>query len=184
LLIFNQVPEDLLSILNDSSLFNNPSDITTKEILKRYGDIAANSGPRHQVETTPNPLRSKEGSGRAHAPVVTRVDTDTSQANAWQKESSVRHVQEPSIAYGGSSNQNTPPQQQWQGDEFDQPSPYSQRDGSGYPSREGLPFVQRDGNGTPDSHKENTNGGHRGWRNSGWGPRQQQNGSLGVTGAT
>lgn len=169
------MPEDLQSILNDSSLFNNPGDITTKEILKRYGDLAANGGPRHQVETTQAPLRSKEGSGRAHAPVVTRVDTDTSQANAWQKESSVRHVQDPSLNQGGSSNQNTSPQQQWQGDEFENPSAYSQ---TGFPSR--------DGNGTPDNQRDGANngGGQRGWRNSNWGARPQQNGSLGVTGTT
>jgi hypothetical protein len=184
-LTVTQVPEDLQSILNDSSLFNNPSDITTKEILKVYGSIATPGGPRNQGEPNQGGLRSKEGSGRAHAPVVTRVDTDNSQANAWGTESSVRHVQEPSVPYGGSSNnQDTPPQQPWQGEDLEQPSPFSQRDGSGYSPREGypprneLPYVKRDG--TPDSHKENTNGGPRGWRNSGWGSRQQNNGSLGI----
>jgi len=164
-----EVPEDLQSILNDTSLFNNSSDITTKEILKRYGDIGTNGGAKHQVETTQSPLsRSKEGSGRALAPVVTRVDTDTSQATAWQKESSVRHVQEqPSLPYqGNSSNQNTP-QQQWQGD-LENPSTHPQR--------------ERERAGTPDSQSENANA-PRGWRNSAWGPRQQQNGSVGVTGA-
>jgi hypothetical protein len=156
------VPEDLQSILNDSSLFNNDGQVTTKEILKRYGDIATNGGPRHQVETSESSLGgSKEGNGRAFAPVITRVDSDHTQANAWQKESSVRHVQDPAAPYAGNaSNQNTPPQQ-WQGDDFAHPSPYSQR------------------NGTPDSQTEN---GRRDWRNSGWG--RQQNGSLGVTGAT
>ncbi|KFZ15422.1 hypothetical protein V502_05626 [Pseudogymnoascus sp. VKM F-4520 (FW-2644)] len=186
-----EVPEDLQSILNDSSLFNNSGDITTKEILKRYGDIAASGGPRHQVETTHGPARSNDGSGRAHAPVVTRVETENSQNGTWQNETSVRHVQEPSVNFGGSGSQTTPPQQPWQGDDFEHPSPYSQRDGSGsgYPSREKLPFVQRDGNGTPDSHKEgnSSGGGNRGWRHSAWGSRsqqQQQNGSLGVTGTS
>ncbi|KFX97555.1 hypothetical protein V495_04306 [Pseudogymnoascus sp. VKM F-4514 (FW-929)] len=186
-----EVPEDLQSILNDSSLFNNSGDITTKEILKRYGDIAASGGPRHQVETTQGPARSNDGSGRAHAPVVTRVETENSQNGTWQNETSVRHVQEPSVNFGGSGSQTTPPQQPWQGDDFEHPSPYSQRDGSGsgYPSREKLPFVQRDGNGTPDSHKEGSSsgGGNRGWRHSAWGSRsqqQQQNGSLGVTGTS
>jgi hypothetical protein len=91
---------------------------------------------------------------------VTRVDSDYNQANAWQKESSVRHVQDPSMAYGGrSNNQNTPPQQ-WQSDELGNPSPYSQQ------------------NGTPDSQADS---GRRDWRNSGWG--RQPDGSLGVTGA-
>lgn len=158
------MPEDLQSILSDPTLFTNPSDITTKEILKRYGDIGTNGGPRHQVETESSPLgRSKDGSGRALAPVVTRVDSDPSQAYAWQKESSVRHVQEPSAPYaGGSNNQNTLPQQQWQGQDLEHPSPYS----------------HRNGNGTPDSQAENP---RRDYRNSGWG--RPQNGSVGVTGA-
>ncbi|TVY80455.1 Rho-type GTPase-activating protein [Lachnellula suecica] len=160
-----EVPEDLQSILGDPTLFKNDSDITTKEILKRYGDIGQNGGPRHQVEMTEgSPQRSKEGSGRTVAPVVTRVDTDPSQAYAWQKESSVRHVQDPSIPYGGSSNQNTPPQHhQWQGhqgQEFEAPAPYTHR------------------NGTPDSQ---TDSSRRDYRNSGWG--RPQNGSVGVTGA-
>jgi hypothetical protein len=157
------VPEDLQSILNDTSLFTNDSQVTAKEIIKRYGDIGTNGGPKHQVETRESStlVGSREGGGRPLAPVVTRVDSDYNQANAWQKESSVRHVQDPSIPYGGgSNNQNTPPQQ-WQGDDPGNPSPYSQRID------------------TPDSQPEN---GRRDWRNSGWG--RQPNGSLGVTGAT
>ncbi|KAB8356339.1 hypothetical protein FH972_023923 [Carpinus fangiana] len=38
-----EVPEDLQSILNDSSLFSGSADITTKEILKRYGDVVGKS---------------------------------------------------------------------------------------------------------------------------------------------
>lgn len=116
-----------------------------------------NGGPRHEVQTTDLPHRSKDGNGRALAPVVTRVDTDPSQAYAWQKESSVRHVQEPSAPYAGPSNQNN--RQQWQGEDLEQPAPYA----------------NRNGNGTPDSQKD----GRREYRNSGWRP---QNG-VGVTGA-
>ncbi|KAH8820302.1 hypothetical protein F5884DRAFT_41808 [Xylogone sp. PMI_703] len=108
-----EVPEDLLSILNDPSLFNNTSDITTKEILKRYGDIGANGGPKHQVETTDaSANRPRDGSNNraAQAPVVTRVDGDPSQAHAWQKESSVRHVQEAPGQHGGVSNNPATPQ--------------------------------------------------------------------------
>ncbi len=153
------MPEDLQSILSDPSLFNNPSDITTKEILKRYGDLGSNGGPRHQVETTESPGRQRDSNGRPLAPVVTRVDTDPSQAFAWQKESSVRHVQDPSQqSYGkSSSDQNTPPQ------------PWEE------PTQPIIPYVQR--NGTPDSQRD-----RREYRNSGWGGRAQ-NGSVGVTGA-
>jgi hypothetical protein len=152
-----EVPEDLQSILSDPTLFNNPSDITTKEILKRYGDLGANGGPRHTVETTEGSGRQRDSQGRPLAPVVTRVDTDPSQQNAWQKEASVRHVQDASGAsYGKSStDQNTPPQP-WQ--ELEQPVPYVHR------------------NGTPDSQRD-----RREYRNSGWG--RTQNGSVGVTGA-
>ena len=125
--------------------------------------MATNGGPRHQVETEQSPFGPfKDGSGRALAPVVTRVDTDPSQAHAWQKESSVRHVQEPSAPYAShTSNQNTPPQQQWQGQDLEQPVHYPPRS-----------------NGTPDSQVDSS---RREYRNSGWG--RPQNGSVGVTGA-
>ncbi|EHK99503.1 putative Rho-type GTPase-activating protein 1 [Glarea lozoyensis 74030] len=101
-----EVPEDLQSILGDQTLFTNPSDITTKEILKRYGDMGSNGGPKHQVETVESSPGSKDGSGRPMAPVVTRVDTDPSQANARQKETS------------------------WQGPDLEPPQPYPQRNGT------------------------------------------------------
>ena len=130
--------------------------------MKRYGDLGQNGGPRHEVQTETQPNRAKEQ--RSQAPVLTRVDTDPSQMNAWQnKESSVRHVQDPSMAYGGgyggasSSNQNTQPQPQWQGQDQGHPSPHSH-------------------NGVPDNHD-----GRREQRNSGWG--RPPNGSVGVTGA-
>ncbi|PPJ53539.1 hypothetical protein CBER1_00319 [Cercospora berteroae] len=84
-----EVPEDLAMILNDSSLFSNNAEITTKEILKRYGDRAkaptVNSG---HIVAAQNGTTSPPSS----APVVTRVDTDPYQQSAWQNESSVRHV--------------------------------------------------------------------------------------------
>lgn len=156
------MPEDLSSILGDPTLFTNPSDITTKEILKRYGDIGTTGNPRHQVEMgdTQSPSGRSRDNGRALAPVVTQVDVDPSQAYAWQKESSVRHVQEPSNAIGGSaSNQNTPPQH-WQGQDLEPPS---------------VPVNRL---GTPESQSD---GQRRDYRNSGWG--RPQNGSVGVTGA-
>jgi hypothetical protein len=155
------VPEDLQSVLGDPTLFTNPSDITTKEILKRYGDIGATGGSRHQVEMSDaSPSGRSRDSGRALAPVVTQVDTDPSQAYAWQKESSVRHVQENSTPLVSSlNNQNTPPQH-WQGQDLEAPS---------FPSHR---------NGTPDGQSD---GQRRAYRNSGW--DRPQNGSVGVTGA-
>lgn len=78
-------------ILNDSSLFSNNAEITTKEILKRYGDRAkaptVNSNNKAAI-VAQNGTTSPPSS----APIVTRVDTDPYQQTAWQNESSVRHV--------------------------------------------------------------------------------------------
>ncbi|KAH0608062.1 uncharacterized protein H6S33_002114 [Morchella sextelata] len=86
-----EVPEDLLSILNDSNLFANGADVTTKDILKRYGDLINRPAPGRTPQTTSSPPRSKDGRAPT-TPVFHRVDTDPSQNVAIQKESSVRHV--------------------------------------------------------------------------------------------
>ncbi|KAI9872217.1 MAG: hypothetical protein M1830_001901 [Pleopsidium flavum] len=163
-----EVPEDLQSILNDSSLFNNSSDITTKEILKRYGDIGRAPGPQRTVEKGDSPpSRSKEGNNsRGGAPRATRIDIDAHQASAWQKESSVRHVQESGgPTYATNSNQ-TPPQNQFEFSTSN--SPYRQRAGSSDGSQEG-------------SHGATPN--RQSYRHSGWGKQQGQPGPMGVTGA-
>ncbi|CAG8983598.1 hypothetical protein HYALB_00004618 [Hymenoscyphus albidus] len=155
-----EVPEDLQSILSDTTLFTTTNgEVTTKEILKRYGDLGQNGGPRHQVETVEgSPRKEGGGGGRGAAPVITRIDTDPSQTHARQKESSVRHVHDQP---GGPQNQNIPPQQQWQGQDLEPPHPYP-------PNR----------NGTPDSQAENP----RQYRNSTFRPRGNSIG-VGVTGA-
>lgn len=49
------MPEDLSLILNDGSLFSATADITTKEILKRYGDRAAGTtGATAVLKPSPN----------------------------------------------------------------------------------------------------------------------------------
>ena len=96
-------------ILNDSSLFSNSADITTKEILKRYGDRAkaptvnspafnSNKVDSYAITSsspvpgqTPNSYANRDGANNA-GPVAHRVDTDTNVATAWKNESSVRHV--------------------------------------------------------------------------------------------
>lgn len=116
-----QVPEDLAMILNDSSLFSNNAEITSKEILKRYGDRArpptVNSG--HAVATAQNGMTSPPGS----APMVTRVDTDPHQQSAWQNESSVRHV-------GSDPDAMTPPNIP-----YANPNASSESHGNGSPNR-------------------------------------------------
>ncbi|KAL9584692.1 MAG: hypothetical protein Q9203_004564 [Teloschistes exilis] len=175
-----EVPEDLQSILNDSSLFNNPSDITTKEILKRYGDIGRSTAQHPQItdplkpntNNTNEPLPSSRESNttngpspalRATAPVITHVDTDPYQAKGWQKESSVRHV-----PGGGSSqappnptylnhDQNTPPQPGHPSDFKDPDSPYHRRQGS-----------------SDSQASHGSAGGRARYRHSGWGKHSTQ----------
>ncbi|KAI4209838.1 MAG: hypothetical protein LQ351_007256 [Letrouitia transgressa] len=179
-----EVPEDLQSILNDSSLFNNTSDITTKEILKRYGDIGRSPAHRPNItdpvvsntnnEPLPNSRESNttNGSnpaGRGAAPVITHVDTDPYSAHVWQKESSVRHVQGPGPGPAPTypkNDQNTPPQ--GYGDFKDPESPYHRRQGS---------------NESQASH--GSAGGRQRYRHSGWGKHGPPGpGTMSVTGAT
>lgn len=54
----NKVPEDLQSILNDTTLFNNTAEITTKEILKRYADIRKR--PANLTPYSQNPAKNQQ----------------------------------------------------------------------------------------------------------------------------
>ncbi|KAK5117613.1 hypothetical protein LTR62_005036 [Meristemomyces frigidus] len=127
-----EVPEDLAMILNDSSLFSNSADITTKEILKRYGDRAKaptvnspHNNPGGGFSSPATMGHDRNGNGTTspagqHAG-VTRVDVDPRTQTA--HESSVRHV-------GADGN----------GTEVLQPPPgvpYSQGRGSGEDYRSG-----------------------------------------------
>ncbi|KAJ5153596.1 Rho GTPase activation protein, partial [Penicillium coprophilum] len=92
---FCEIPEDLQSVLGDPTLFRENAEVTTKEILKRYGDIARGSfsqkpenGGETFTITTPNRSNS--------TPASARIETDPSQDAAWQMQSSVRHVPGPS----------------------------------------------------------------------------------------
>lgn len=160
------MPEDIQSILNDNEVFQNNSDCTTKEILKRYGDMLKEKKDSGVNLDNPDSasLRQQEsnGSTRVGAPVVTRVDTDPHQVHAWQKEASVRHVHGNGVPpYPSPPNQNTPPQHY----EFKNPnSPYHQRTGS---SESAASY------GTPNRHSH---------RPSNWG-KSSTPGPLGVTGA-
>lgn len=92
-----QVPEDFLSCLGDTALFKD-SEITTKELLKRYAHYGKMNGAQKTVaiesSTADHPESSTAGGTfRAKPPVAMRIDTDTSQANAWQKESSANPAQ-------------------------------------------------------------------------------------------
>ncbi|EMC93599.1 hypothetical protein BAUCODRAFT_26850 [Baudoinia panamericana UAMH 10762] len=99
-----EVPEDLALIINDSSLFSNNAEITTKEILKRYGDRATAPLPVQRARTDPLADPTSPGGARSSptpTPRATRVDTDPNVPNAWSHETSVRHVGSESSAIGG-----------------------------------------------------------------------------------
>ena len=143
----SEVPEDIQSVLTDTDLFNNMPEVTTKEILKRYGEIAKKPDSHHvniKAETADIPIRSPDaggGNSRAAAPPITRVDTDPSQLHAWQKESSVRHVQQNGGPSYPSTSSNTSPQ--LQGEFGHRGLPHHYRTGSSDSVRS---------NGTPNRH--------------------------------
>jgi hypothetical protein len=89
-----EIPEDLQVVLSDPTLFKENSEVTSKDILKRYGDIARGSfstRPDNGGETfTINSHRNPS------TPTSARIETDPSQDTAWQMQSSVRHVPGPS----------------------------------------------------------------------------------------
>ena len=144
----SEVPEDIQSVLSDTELFNNMPEVTTKEILKRYGEIAK-MPERHQVnvkaETADMPGRG-QGSGasnpRPGAPVITRVDVDPHQEHAWQKEASVRHVQQNGAPSYPSTSHSTPPQLQTE---------FTNRNSPYHHYRTGSSDSVRS-NGTPNRH--------------------------------
>ncbi|KAK6399901.1 Rho-type GTPase activating protein Rga1 [Oleoguttula sp. CCFEE 5521] len=111
-----EVPEDLSFILNDSTLFSSSADITTKEILKRYGDRAKapqiNQNPTSLDLESPGGSRGGAGGGNA----AMRVDGDISQSRAWGQESSVRAVAADGQGGGeGSPVRGTGPKGGWDG---------------------------------------------------------------------
>ncbi|KFA64461.1 hypothetical protein S40285_01023 [Stachybotrys chlorohalonatus IBT 40285] len=146
-----QVPDEILTLMNDPYIFSNNGDITTKEILKRFQDR------RGQVSITD----ANEGHNRADLssrPPPRRVETDPT---IWQGEATVRQVQE-SVPMGHAhSSQGTPPQRQHKG-----------------PPGNGSPYKNQFNNS--DSQIDTTEHEHasrREWRNSAWG---RQGNGLGV----
>ncbi|MCJ1470246.1 hypothetical protein MMC07_008891 [Pseudocyphellaria aurata] len=194
-----EVPEDIQSILNDTPLFSNTSEVTTKEILKRYGDIVRSPAHRPLI-TDPSDIRpssstkthanaastlqngrSRAGhspgpSGpRAAAPVITHVDVDPFHAHTWPRESSVRHVQEPSTTTPANAPTNANPNNNHNTNINDTAPPQSHHDlanpNSTYHRRASSDDSQTSPGSTP--HRQS-------YRHSGWGRR---GGAMGVTGA-
>ena len=75
MLTFFQIPEDLQPIISDAGFFKENTEITTKEILKRYGDIGRGTG------------MSKTGTGSEPVMVTPPNRSNSSPASAAQIES-------------------------------------------------------------------------------------------------
>lgn len=94
-----QIPEDLQSVLSDSHLFKENSEVTTKDILRRYGDIAR-GGFSQKASNGGETFTITNQSRGANVPTSARIETDPYQDAASQMQSSVRHVPGP----GGNSH--------------------------------------------------------------------------------
>ncbi|PWY65354.1 rho-type GTPase-activating protein 1 [Aspergillus sclerotioniger CBS 115572] len=89
-----EIPEDLQSVLSDTNFFKENTEVTTKEILRRYGDIARGSFSSKASNGGETVTITNSNRG-ANIPTSARIETDPSQDAAWQMQSSVRHVQSP-----------------------------------------------------------------------------------------
>ena len=132
-------------------------EITTKEILKRYGDLAKH--PTLHSSTAAGaadaaPIRSPLSASHTSQPAVsvaTRIEPASDrQATAWQKESSVRPVQQPTNGTGpyAHGNQSSSAQQ----------LPPPDFGGGNYHVRAGsassLPGSEAGGRGTPNRQSQ------------------------------
>lgn len=154
-----QVPEDIVMMLHDSTLFESSADLTTKEILKKWGEIGKVPQATVASPTTAGPRAQQ---ARPNIPAIQRMDTDD---RLWQNESSVRHV-------GGPNPHNTPPQNHHH---------HQQHHGGGGREYElgtpNLPYAHRHPTGSTESHGSPN-------RHSRYGsPAVQKHGALGITGA-
>ncbi|KAL4960891.1 GTPase-activating protein LRG1 [Aspergillus stella-maris] len=95
-----EIPEDLQAVLSDNTFFKENSEVTTKDILKRYGDIAR-GGFSQKASNGGETFTITNQSRGANVPTSARIETDPSQDAAAQVQSSVRHVPGPS---GGHSH--------------------------------------------------------------------------------
>lgn len=184
------MPEDLQSILNDTSLFNKDSDITTKEILKRYGDRSSTPAHYPIITDTEKSSSNQQGSApsskvngarlRPAAPFITHVEgSDPDHTHNWPKESSVRHVQAPGAAApvypSQSNNGGTTPLTDWEFVESQGPYTHQRADSGDSHSSQGAPTTT---NRQSYRHSAWGNGGGPG----GGGGKRNLQGQMGVTG--
>ncbi|THC94776.1 hypothetical protein EYZ11_005722 [Aspergillus tanneri] len=79
-----EIPEDLQSVLTDTNFFRDNSEVTTKEILKRYGDIARGSFSQKSRNGGETVTITNSNRG-ANMPTSARIETDPAQDAAWQQ---------------------------------------------------------------------------------------------------
>lgn len=132
-------------MLTDSELFQMGPEVSTKEILKRYGDMTKRADVQKAAVQRPaefgdvrsnNADNSGSAADRAAESTAKRVDNNPQQTRAWQNESSVRHVQGngqhlPAPPFGRPGPSGTPPQHPDEGGS----SRYHYRQGSAGSSR-------------------------------------------------
>lgn len=83
-------------------MFDLNAELTTKEILKRVGELG--KIPQATIQG-PGQLANRNSGSRSSAPVVARIESDPA---SYQAESSVRHV-------GGNNGELGPPQPSYAG---------------------------------------------------------------------
>lgn len=97
--------------MNDSNLFAHGADVTTKDILKRYGDIANRPPPKQFIVTSDSSAPQSRDGRAPSTPVFHRVDADQTQSVAWEQESSARTQgsaqQSSSLPTNGGHNQSS-----------------------------------------------------------------------------
>ncbi len=146
-------------MLSDQALYNTNGEITTKEILKRFGDRRVNGGQPQFGDASELMQRHHEIANR---PPPRRIETDPS---AWQSETSVRTVQqEPTLPYI-SQQQGTPPQK-WRNPDDGSHSPFSQQQ-----QQQGFNGSTENLDRAPPNQAP-----RREWRNSGY--NRQPNGGV------
>ncbi|KAF2187118.1 rho-type GTPase-activating protein-like protein [Zopfia rhizophila CBS 207.26] len=103
--MFCEVPAQIVELLNDDS----SPELTTKEIMRQWEQHAKGDPPQAPMASPNNPSggpRSRQD--QRNAPHITQADNNP---QAWQGESSVRHVTGTgNHTYGPSSTHNTSPQ--------------------------------------------------------------------------
>lgn len=153
-------------MLSDQTLFGSSGDLTTKDILKKFSDRAANGlGPRGVADVAEIVGRHE----MASRPPPRRMESDPT---SWQQESSARPVQDPSIPFGGPPAQGAPPPKRGPYDAPPQQPPYGQFDQAGAQDNNGRNQQQQQ---QQQHHHHQDQQQQREWRNSGWG---RQNSGL------